>query len=674
MAKNSKQKNDLRAIRKETALVFALSGLVCLLLFAIGVLLLQEVTAPKILLLAAIFLVLHSSVALFTYYLLEKRSKAGTLDEALAPVMGRIMFDAVVKMTTPVFLCDSSERIIWYNNTMEELHSSKNKLYGESVSELFGVTLAEIRSNRSAQGARLTCSGRSFRAKFNHVKTDDDDYSLVVTSETTELDALSAKMAGDELVVAYIIIDNLGEMLQYDSEIYRPAASQIDEVIRDWADEYGGILKEYERDKYIFITEARVLDELIVQKFDILDRVRAVRVGDTNLPLTISMGVSNIHGSYEEKERIAHAALDMALQRGGDQAAVKGDEGIDFYGGITKTVQKRTTVRSRVVSNELMSAMKKASNVLIMGHRFADFDAFGACVGLAQIAMFCGARVNIVTNMADRNLVDCRNLLASAGEYRSIFVDTADAMDLLETGTLVVVADVNNLKITEVPELAYRTELLAIIDHHRKTAEFDRDPDVEYIEPSASAACELVAEMLEQVLPNDELSAAEATLMLAGITLDTKHFSKDTGTRTFSAAMYLRDRGADPTTVESLFRESYSDYMREARFRSNVEIYRDKIAITVVEDDESSAADRIIASKAADNLLMVNGIQASFAVVRIGDTLHLSARSSGAINVQLIVEELGGGGHFAAAGAQIKDTSTADMLIALKTAIDNHLN
>ena len=672
MPKTSKQKHDLRGFRQETAIVFGVSGLVCLVLFALGVIALREVTPQKVLLLALICLVLDAAASAMAYYFLEKRKKTGSLDEALAPVMGRIMFDAVVKLGTPVFLCDSEERLIWYNNTTEQLHSDKNKLYGQSVSELFGVTLAEIRSNRSEEGARLTCNGRSFRAKFNHIKTDADDYALVLTTETTQLDALTEKMAGDEMVVSYIMIDNLGEMMQYDSEHYRPAASQIDEILRDWADEYGGILKEYERDKYIFITETRVLDELILQKFDILDRVRAVRVGDTSLPLTISMGVSNLHGSYEEKERAAHAALDMALQRGGDQAAVKGDSSIDFYGGVTKTAQKRSNVRSRVVSNELMSAMKKATNVLIMGHRFADFDAFGACVGLAQIAMFCETRVNIVINMADRNLVDCRNLLQSASEYQNIFVDTADALDLLETGTLVIVADVNSLSYSELPELAYRTEMLAVIDHHRKTAEFSRDPDVEYIEPSASATCEIVAEMLEQVLPNDQLSAAEATLMLAGIVLDTKQFSKDTGTRTFSAAMYLRDRGADPTTVQNLFRESYSDYMREARFRSNVEIYREKIAITVVEDEESSAADRIIASKAADNLLMVNGIRASFAIVRIGDTLHLSARSSGTINVQLIVEELGGGGHFAAAGAQLKDKSTADMLTALKSAIDKH--
>lgn len=673
MSKNTKQKNDLRGFRKETVTVFGVSSLVCIVLLAFSIIALNEVTTPKILLLALIFLGIHTAASVVAYYFFEKRSKTGSLDEALAPVMGRIMFDAVVKMATPVFLCDSSERIIWYNNTTEELHSSKNKLYGESVSELFGVTLAEIRANRSDEGARLTCDGRSFRAKFNHIKTDDDDYALVITTETTQLDALVEKMAGDELVVAYIMIDNLGEMMQYDSEHYRPAASQIDEILRDWADEYGGILKEYERDKYIFITEARVLDELILQKFDILDRVRAVRVGDTNLPLTISMGVSNIHGAYEEKERAAHAALDMALQRGGDQAAVKGDGSIDFYGGVTKTVQKRTNVRSRVISNELISAMKKASNVLIMGHKFADFDAFGACVGLAQIAMFCETRVNIVINMADRNLIGCRSLLDTASEYRGIFVDSADALDLLETGTLVIVADVNNLSRSELPELAYRTEMLAVIDHHRMTAEFERDPDVEYIEPSASATCEIVAEMLEQVLPNDELSAAEATVMLAGISLDTKQFTKDTGTRTFSAAMYLRDRGADPVVVQDLFRESYSDYMREARFRSNVEIYRERIAITFVEDGEASPADRIIVAKAANNLLMLEGIDASFAAVRIGDTLHISGRSADKVNVQLILEEIGGGGHFSAAAAQIKEKSAAEVITELKAAIDKHL-
>lgn len=667
MAKTGKNQNDLRGIRKETAAIFVISAVVCMIICAIGA------AAGKLNpgFFGAFVLVIYGVICSVTYYFLEKHKKTGMNNETLAPVMGRIMFDAVVKMSAPVFICDSSERIIWYNTATEELWSETNKLYGETVEELFGVTLADIRRDRHEKGARLTCEGRSFLAKFNHIKTDDNDFALIMTSETTEIDELNAKIEGDEIVVCYIIIDNLGEMLQYDSEEYRPAAAKIDEILRDWADEYGGILKEYERDKYLFITQMRVLDELVLRKFDILDRVRAVKAGDTNLPLTISLGASSIHGAYEDKERAAHAALDMALQRGGDQAVVKGDGSIDFYGGITKSVQKRTNVRARVVSNELMSAMKSASNVLIMGHKYADFDSFGSCVGLARIAMFCGARVNIVINMADRNIAGCRAMLESEEDFLGVFVNASTGLDLLETGTLVIVTDVNNLAITEEPELAYRTDKLAVIDHHRKMSEFKREPDVEYIEPSASAACEIVAEMLEQVLPKDDLSAAEANVMLAGITLDTKQFTKNTGTRTFSAAMYLRDRGADPTDVQTLFRQSFDDYMREAKFRRNVEIYRGSCAITIVED--SDGADRVIAAKAADNLLTVDGIEASFAAIRMGDTVHLSARSSGAVNVQLILEEMGGGGHYDSAGAQCPGESMDAIIDRLKAAIDKHI-
>lgn len=667
MSKTGKNKNDLRGLRKETGLIFVIGAAVCIAVFA--VLSALAPTRPAAIGIAVLFL--YTLICGTAYYFLERHKKGGANNETLAPVMGRIMFDAVVKMSTPVFICDSEERIIWYNAATEELISDKDKLYGETVEELFGVTLADIRRDRHEKGARIMCDNRSFLAKFNHIKTDDNDFALIMTTETTENDELNAKIEGDELAVCYIIIDNLGEMLQYDSEEYRPAAAKIDDILRDWADEYGGILKEYERDKYIFITQTRVLDELVLKKFDILDRVRAVKAGDTNLPLTISLGISNIHGTYEDKERAAHAALDMALQRGGDQAVLKGDGTIDFFGGITRSVQKRTNVRARVVSNELMSAIKSASNVLIMGHKYADFDAFGACVGLARIAMYCGARVNIVINMADRNLAGCRSMLESEEDFLGIFVNAQTGLDLLETGTLVIVADVNNFAIAEEPELAYRTENLAVIDHHRKMSEFKREPDVEYIEPSASAACEIVAEMLEQVLPKDDFTPAEANLMLAGITLDTKQFTKNTGTRTFSAAMYLRDRGADPTEVQRLFKESFDDYMREAKFRRNVEIYRGVCAITIVED--SDGADRVIAAKAADNLLMVDGIKASFAAIRSGDTVHLSARSQGEVNVQLILEEMGGGGHYDAAGAQRVGESMDDIIAKLKEAIDHHI-
>ncbi len=670
MSKNGNQNNNISTLRTSTVVLFAACGGVSLALLALLVAhfeIRSYVALP-------VMLAVYAASCVLVYYTTEKRRFHGVSDEVLAPVMGRIMFDAVVKMPSPVFICDSAERIIWYNSATESLGGEK-KLYGKPISELFiGARLEDIRADRSASGYPVSYEGRAFNLRYSHIKTEENDFALIMSEETTELQNLADKMAGDEPIVCYIIVDNLSEMMQYDSEQYKPAIVKIDEVIRAWSDEYGGILKEYERDKYLFITESRALSRMIASKFDILDRVRSVGVGDSNLPLTISMGVSNISGTFEEKEKAAHAALDMALQRGGDQAAVKSDDSLDFFGGLTKTVQKRTNVRARVISSELISKIKSASNVLIMGHKYADFDSFGSCVGLARLAMYCGARVNVVINMADRNLMGCREMLEGEEDYLGVFVGSGDALDLIETGTLLIVADVNNLAISEEPELARRTERLVVIDHHRKMSEFEREVDIEYIEPSASSACELVAEMLEQVLGKEEITGAEANLMLAGITLDTKQFTKNTGTRTFSAAMYLRDSGASPALVQPLFKESFDDYMREAKFRAGVEIYRSRVAITVVDDADSSPEDRIIAAKAADNLLMVDGIAASFALIALGDTVHISARSTGKMNVQLILESMGGGGHFDAAGAQCKDRSASDIVAQLKKEIDRYLD
>jgi len=618
-------------------------------------------------------------VAVRVLYVKKRHRKAG--NETLAPVMGRIMFDAVVKMKTPVFICDDEERIIWYNTATETLFVSEgrfsveNKLYGRTVSELFGVTLAQIRDDKSDDGVALTCEGRSFTAKYNHIKTDDNDFALVVTTETTQAGQLRRKLDDSELVVMYIYIDNLTEMMQYDSENYRSAASRTDQVLRDWAEECGGILKEYERDKYLFVTENRVLEACVSRKFDILDRIRAIRVGDGNLPMTISMGIGGVHGSFADKERTAHTALDMALQRGGDQAVVKGDGSIDFFGGITKTVQKRTNVRSRMVSGELTAAMKKASNVLIMGHKYADYDSFGACVGLARMAMYCGARVNVIVNPADRGILGCREMLDGEEDFLGVFVDGAMGLDLLESDTLVLVADVNNVRQMESTDIFTRAETVAIIDHHRKTAEFERDLLIEYIEPSASSASELVAEMLEHVLPKDELTSHEASLLLTGIILDTMQFTRSTGTRTFSAAMFLRDCDASPDTMQYLNKTSLDDYMREGRFRQNVMIYRGRTAIACPQIDSAEAgpADQIIAAKAANNLLTVAGVEASFALIRIGEKIHISARSGGKVNVQVILEELHGGGHYDAAGAQLDGCTMKEAVEQLKAAIDKKM-
>lgn len=665
MSKNTGQNKGESTFRRITAIVFVVTALVCIGLFAFAS---ARGELPPVVV-AVSLSAIYCAVCVIAYIIFEKKPTRD-IPEKLKPIMGRVMFEAVVKMDSPVFICDSEEKLVWFNSATEALIGS-GKLFGEKVSDILGVSLSDMRKSSVLSGTHLTVNGRGFGTQYHHIKTDEEDFTLIVTTETTDYDELSKRMQEDELVVGYVSIDNLGEMIQYDTEHYRPAAAKIDEILRAWAEEYGAVLKDYERDKYLLVTQVKELDKMIVQKFDILDRVREVKAGETNLPLTVSMGVSSVGETYAEKEKSAHAALDMALQRGGDQAVVKTDESTEYYGGVMKTVQKRTNVWARVMSNELMNEINSASNVIIMGHKRADFDAFGACVGLARIAMFCGTRVNIVIDKADRNLIGCRTIIAENGDYLGLFITAEEALDLLETDTLVIVADANNLDITEEPELARRAEKLAVIDHHRKTNVFTRDVDVEYIEPSASSACELISEMLEQVLPKDELSSAEANVMLAGITLDTNQFTKNTGTRTFSAAMYLRDRGADPVLVKGMFKESFEDYRREAMFRQNVEIYRGVYAITTVSDNKNGDhLDRTIAAKAADNLLVVDGIKASFALISDGDAVHVSARSSGEINVELIMKKLGGGGHFDGAAAQFENKSVNEVITELKTAID----
>jgi len=603
-----------------------------------------------------------------------RRGPHGADSQLLTPVLGNIMLDAVMKQASPVFLCDAAEeRIIWYNKAMAADCEAKTQLYGHRAGEYLSRDVESLLADGAADGTPVQIGEHSYRAQVEKLRAKEKDFCIVTLTDVTETERLYTQLAQSETVVAYILLDNLDEMLQYEQEKFRTVAVQIETVLRDWAAQADGILKEYERDRYLFVFEACHLDDFVVQRFDILDKIRDIRIGDGRMSVTISVGVASVHGEFSEKERAAAAALDMALQRGGDQVVVKSDNGIEFYGGRTKTVQKKTKVRARVIANELIMHISRASNVIVMGHKYADFDAFGACVGIARLAMFCGIRVNIVTDLRDPNLEGCRNMLARLPDYADVLVDSREALELVQAGSLLIVADVNNAEKFESPELAQIVENIVILDHHRKTAEFSHTPLITYIEPSAAAACELVSEMLEQVLPDGQLLPTEATLMLGGILLDTKQFAKNTGSRTFSASLYLRDRGASPVEAQNLFRTNLDDFIREAKFRSNVVIYRDVTAIALGEG-EGDSGDRIAAAKAADKLLTVEGVQASFALIRIGERVHISARSSDSVNVQLILEKLGGGGHFDAAATQMEGITLQNALVQLKAAIDAYFD
>jgi len=603
-------------------------------------------------------------VAAVSVFLFVKRSASRKRRRTPLPETVNVLAGAVTDLPHPAFICpEGDDIIIWSNKAAAEFIKTKHARF----SEIF-ETLPDLDDN-----IRLEAEGRRFSPiSYSSEGVDKRIYNVFIMHDVTELDRTIDLLCGKESAVAYITVDNLDELLSYEQEDYRSASGDTEKKLRQWANEAGGVLKEYQQDKYIFIFERSNLEGFTKSGFDILDKIRDIRVGQNSIPITVSMGICAANGTPLEREKAAQSALDTALQRGGDQVVLKTDTSVEIFGGKTKIPQKRTKVRARVVANELISHISSSSNVIIMGHKFADFDAFGSCVGLARLSLFCGVPVNIVSDLDDSNLDRCRAWLSGEPEYTGMFIDSDSAMDLISSDTLLIIADVNNKFQFEDKRLFENCDRVAIIDHHRKTADFEKEPIITYIEPAASAASELVAEMLEQVLPGEELRHAEADLMMAGILLDTNQFTKNTGTRTFSAALYLRGRGADVGEVQEFFKTDLGDFQRELKFHSNVEIYKDICAIATAEG-ECTLKDKIPAAKAADKLLTVEGVKASFAIVPIGGEVHISARSTGTVNVQLLLEKLRGGGHFDSAGTRLEGITAQKAVDMLKAAIDDYL-
>lgn len=582
-------------------------------------------------------------------------------------------FSLLTNLRQPVMMCNEDGKILWINKEFYRQNGNK-ELAGQDTSAFFTAKPSLICDGEHfPEGVYTYLGEKRFNVRGYFAPLGEEQVCVTVWEDLTELDLWQARYKDDSVLFAYMVIDNLDEILRFAEGNYRTVASMIDEVMQKWAKENHGVIKEYDRDKYLFAFRASYLPAIIESKFDILDQIREVRVGENNLPVTVSIGIGVIDGDVDERTKASSSALETALQRGGDQAVVKTEKGMDIYGGKTKTVQKKTKVRARVVASELADLICSAQNVLIMAHRFADFDAFGACIGISRLCMMAGVPFNVVCNPADPNLKKCfAKALKIPGITKDTFLDGATAQDRLQSDTLLIIVDVNNPTQFESADLAAKARQVVCIDHHRKTGEFAVQPLITYIEPSASSACELVADMLEQSLPAGSLCKDEAELMLAGIVLDTKKYEINTGTKTFGAAQFLKGEGADPAEVQQLFITDFEDYKREAGFGSKVTVYKDKYAISVNENTDDDPSNRIAAAKAADKLLSVEGVMASFAVCQIADAVRISGRSNGKINVQLILESIGGGGRFDAAAAELKTAVLTEALTRLKNAIDQY--
>ena len=572
-----------------------------------------------------------------------------------------------------IAVLDKKGKVLWYNASFLEAVGEESVVYETDINSLLTHrmdTVALLACAIEGSGNRLEVYTKN--GEYGVVPYQfgaDDEYYLTVWYDLREINELKNQALIKNPVVVYVTVDNSLESSGYMKGDYRAVTAGIAVALKEWAQSLDAVIHEVERDRYALIMEEGRLLEAAEKKFDVLDTVREISQGKTDIPVTVSLGCACVDGGFVEKDEASRRALDLAIQRGGDQAVLKTRSATEFYGGRTKTVQKRTKIRSRVIAGELIGLMKAADNVLVMGHRFADHDSIGSCVGIARLAgEHCG-KVNVVVNPDDVNLKGIFKKLHGIDYYRDMFIDGAAAQDLIGTGTLLVICDVNNVKMFEAPALFENCATTVIIDHHRKTDEFALQPRISYIEPSASSASELVSEILEQSLSPGTLLKEEAELLFAGILLDTKQFTRNTGVRTFSAALYLRDEGANPGEAQLLFGTRFDDFSREVRFESNVVVYRGVFAISVF-DGEATEEDKIAASKAADRLLSIEGVRASFAMCQMDQVVHISARSSGKINVQLILEKLNGGGHFDAAGAQMKDVTLKEAMTQLKSAID----
>lgn len=612
---------------------------------------------------AGVYLCILSFIFLFG----RIRLKNGRKRSETALIVTELPHTVYNEISMPVALCNENGFVVWANSCFYDAFDIPRGKQ-RTLRSIMGFGLERFANDPDDDTVTWTYADSTYHVM---AKPCQNNHSLLWWDDITKEELLRTKMEQDETFVAYIYIDNLDELIQIEGENKTSVASTISHMLIEWGVSAGGVIKEFERNKFIFVFSRQGYEK--IKSFDIFADVHSVPVGNSDIPPTISIGTSIISGTMAEKDAAAKAALELALARGGDQAVIKSEDGIEYVGGLTKSSQKRSTVKSRTVASKLTNLILESSNVLIMGHKYADFDAFGACIGMARLTMQCGKPCYIVTDKNNASLSKCFDRLKSLHPYDNVFVTAAEACELIYSNTLLIIVDVNNPTQFESEDIAKLVRKVVFVDHHRMNDEFFKTPVLHYIEPSASSACELVCEILEQTAASVKLSKQEADLMLAGIMLDTKRFVVNTGVRTFSAAQYLRGQGANPNEAQELFKTGLDDLIRQARFETNVHIHRKVIAISTLDESDNSGADRVAAAKVADTLLTIDGVLASFALCRIDDSVRVSARSTGKINVQIIAQKLGGGGHYDAAATVIKG-GMDEAVAKLTAAIDEYLD
>ncbi len=566
-----------------------------------------------------------------------------------------------------VVIIDSQRKIIWFNKgfakdfSHEAFYGNSFDLISELPFECFTVD----------EGIQIQHAERYYRAYANQpVEEHESDIFLIYLRDITDYVDIMQEKKLSHPVVMLIMIDSFEELFNSSLESETAHVTvQIDRLLEDFIAETTGILRKSSRDRFWAVVEERHIAKLIEGKVKLLDKAREIQVND-RMNVTLSIGIGRTASTIAESESFAKQALEMAQGRGGDQAAIKTVTGFEFYGGVSKGIERSTKVKARIIANQLIQLVESSDRVYIMGHKFSDLDSVGSSVGLACAIRNLGHKADVVVNSLASLSTQLISRLNRPDSPDPLFLSPENAVESITDNSLLIIMDTHNPAMLESGELHSKAKQVVIIDHHRKTVNYIDNSLIFYHEPYASSASEMVTEILGYFGEAGKISALQAEALLAGIMLDTKNFTIKTGVRTFEAAAFLRKLGADTVNVKGLFANSIENYRQKVALVSNAEIYkRCAVATTTMFSPDM----RLIAPQAADELLNIENVDASFVYYRnIGDEIYVSARSLGALNVQLVMEYLGGGGHQTMAAAQLKSISLEDAEKRVKEAIDNY--
>lgn len=611
--------------------------------------------------LGLIGLVLGGAVAL--YSMLAERAFRKELNDYVLTLSHRIKGvsnDVIGTLPFGIILYNEDKEVQWHNAYISTV-TGRPSVVGAPLAELFPGLAVPVKEKDAHKGETML-NGRVYEMVFRQQER------MLYVKDITDSWTLSKRYEDEKLALGIVMMDNLEEISQGMDEQQRAIMlSKVTGEINEWAIKYGLFLRRLSSDKYMIVANQLALRQLEQSRFELLDDVREITM-NLKLPMTLSIGFASGTDDIVELGQLAQGSLDIALGRGGDQAVVKFGQRQSYYGGKSNAVEKRTRVRARVISHALRDLIKECENVIVMGHKMPDMDSVGAAIGVVKAAGQFGREAFVVLEGVNPAIQKMMEMLREDEKLAKRFVSPEQALAMTNKRTLAVVVDTHRASMVAEPKLLQQTDRIVVIDHHRRSEEFIDEAVLVYMEPYASSTCELVTEVLQYIHERIVLEVREATALLAGITVDTKSFALRTGSRTFEAASFLRRNGADPVLIQRMLKEDLEEYIKKAEIIQHAETFGEHIAIAVA--DSGKAVPQLLIAQAADTLLNMTGIRASFVIaLRPDGLIGISARSLGQINVQVVMERMGGGGHFTNAAAQLQGCTLNDAAAKLKQAL-----